>query len=115
MGQAKNSLERMIPWLNDHPKAIGIMKAWPRKVQFDLDKERSPFHIVVGRGEMSLLDGVCGEPDIIVGGDEKALAEVVEGVIDITHPISQGRLFVKRGKISEMTQFNRLIALAKRR
>jgi len=115
VGKAKNRLGQVIPGINDHPKAIGIMKAWPRKVQFDLDEERSPFHIVVSRGEMRLLDGACDEPDIIVGGDEKALAEVVDGVIDITHPISQGRLVVKKGKISEMTHFNRLIALAKRR
>jgi len=115
MGKAKDTLEQMIPGLNDNPKAKGIMKAWPKKLQFDLGDEGSSFHIVVDQEEMQLLEGTCREPDIIVGGDEKALAEVVEGVIDITHPISQGRLVVKKGKISEMTHFNRLIALANRR
>ena len=115
MKRAKDCLEQMIPLLNENPKAVGIMKAWSRKVQFDFDNENSHFHIVVDRGAMRLSDVACGEPDITVTGDEKALAEVVEGVIDITHPISQGRLVVKRGKISEMTHFNRLIAIAKRR
>lgn len=114
MKRAKDCLEQMIPLLNETPKAVRIMKAWPKKVQFDLDNEESPFCISVEGGEMHLLEGAWGEPDIIVNGDGKALADVVEGVMDITHPISQGRLGIKRGKISEMTHFNRILALAKR-
>ena len=114
MVQGKDDLKEIVPLLNLSPKAMEKMKAWPRKVQFELTNETSPFHIVINQGKIDLLEGPCKEPDLIVAGDAKELANVVKGVKDITHPIANGQLVVKKGKISEMTQFNRIVTLAKR-
>ena len=115
MAQGKDDLKGIVPFLNENPKAMELMKVWPRKVQFELDSEASPFHIVIEQNSMSLFDGACKEPDIIVAGDAKEFANVVTGVKDITHPIAHGQLVVKKGKISEMVHFNRIVQLAKRR
>lgn len=109
MGETKKAFEEAIPGINRNNRAIDLMEAFPRVIQFDLDGEEGKIYLVVKKGKMALAEKISGEPDIIVSGETGPFAKVIKGGIDVTHPIARGQLTVKKGKISEMTLLNRIL------
>ncbi|MFQ5875046.1 MAG: hypothetical protein ACE5JL_14795, partial [Dehalococcoidia bacterium] len=64
MGDAQNELKKVIPLLNDNPWAKEILDGWSRTVNFELDGEEAPFHIIVEQGKLRLGEGKAPkEPD----------------------------------------------------
>ena len=116
MGQAQNELKSIISLLNDNPWAKEILDGWPRTINFELEGEEAPFHIIVEEGRIRVGEGTAGkEPDIIVRGDSGEVARVVRRERDITHPMAEGKLWVTKGKLSQLIIFDRILATAKRR
>lgn len=108
MGRGKEELVRIIPYLNNNPKSVELMKVWTKVFQFRLDDDE-PFYITVKRGQMMLEDGLYPDPDLIMVGDAKEFAQVAEGYKDITHPIAHGQLRLSKGKNWELISFSRIL------
>ncbi len=115
METGRSELERVIPALNASPRAKNLMEAWPRIVQFDLEGEAGPFHIIVDKGQMKLGAGVHKAPNIVVAGDTAEFANVILGKKDITHPLLFGQLRLTQGKNMEMITFARILAAITRK
>ena len=115
MGNAKTALEELLPLVNSNRSAKELMGAFPRKIQFELDDEKKPMNMVIAQQQMAMAESIAGEADIVATGDGAELARVIRGEIDITHLIARGTLFIKKGKISEMTLLNRILLSIKRR
>lgn len=109
MGQAREELTKIIPVLNGARKAQGLMNTFSRKIQFDLAGEETSFRIEIEKGQMKLAVDSSGEADIIVTGEAKEFARVINDGVDVTHPIARGHLTITKGKISEMTLLNRIL------
>jgi putative sterol carrier protein len=115
MGETLSEFKKIIPILNSSPKARNLMEAFPRVIQFELDGEERQFFITIKNGQMDLKEGVFDNCDILVKGNTKEFAKVVEGKVDVTHPIAQGHITINKGKVSEMTLLNRILVAIKRR
>lgn len=116
MGEALNELKKVIPLLNDNPRAKEILEGWPRTVNFELDSEGGPFHVIVADGKIRTGEGAAAkEADIVVKGDSREFSRVVRRERDITHPMAEGHLWVTKGKLSQLVIFDRVLATAKRR
>ena len=115
MGKAKTALEELLPLVNSNRSAKELMGAFHRKIQFELDDEKKPMNMVIAQQQMAMAESIAGEADIVATGDGAELARVIRGEIDITHLIARGNLFIKKGKISEMTLLNRILLSIKRR
>jgi putative sterol carrier protein len=115
VGKAKTALEDLIPIVNNSRSAKELMGAFPRKIKFELDGEQKPVYMVIAQQQMATPESIAGEADIVATGDGTELGRVIRGEIDITHLIARGSLFVKKGKISEMTLLNRILLSVKRR
>jgi putative sterol carrier protein len=115
VGQAKTALEELLPLVNNSRSAKELMGAFPRTIQFELDGEQKPIYMVIAQQQMAMAETISGEADIVATGDGAELARVIRGEIDITHLIARGTLFIKKGKISEMTLLNRILWSVKRR
>jgi len=115
MGATRKEFSQLIPLLNDNKSAGVLMEAFNRTIRFDLDGEPTRFFIVIAGNKMGLSEKASGDADIIVSGQTDELARVVRGEIDVTHLIANGNTKISKGKVSEMTLLNRIIAVQKRR
>jgi putative sterol carrier protein len=100
--------------LNESRSARGLMDAFPRTIEFHLEGEEGPFYMTIDGGRMSIAKGAPENSDIVMSGDGSQFVKVVQGKLDVTHTIAQGHMRVTKGKVSEMTLFNRILVAANR-
>jgi len=115
MGDTFNGLSGIAPRLNESRTAKNLMEVFPRTIQFSLQGEESPFFLTISGGQMSVAKGVSDKADLVVAGDTREFAKVVQGKLDVTHPVARGHITVEKGKVSEMTLLNRILWAANRR
>jgi putative sterol carrier protein len=114
MNETRDQLVVAMSHLNESRSARNLMESFPRTVQLNLRGEGRPLHVSFEGGRMAVREGDAAEPHLVVSGDTLEFARVVKGEIDISHPIAQGKLRVEKGKVSEMTLLNRILAITKR-
>src|SRR3989304_3018302 len=106
MGDTFNGLSGIAPRLNESRTAKNLMEVFPRTIQFSLQGEESPFFLTISGGQMSVAKGVSDKADLVVAGDTREFAKVVQGKLDVTHPVARGHITVEKGKVSEMPLLN---------
>ena len=109
MGRVRDELASVIPVLNQNPKAREVVKVLPRTICFDLKGEESKFCVVSTGDQMALQDLVSGEPDVVIYGDADEVAKIVQRKREITHPVAEGKVWVSKGKLSQMILFDRVL------
>jgi putative sterol carrier protein len=115
MGDTLNGLTGLAPRLNENRTAKNLMEVFPRTIQFNLQGEEGPFFLTISGGQMAVAKGVSDKAELVVAGDTREFAKVVQGGLDVTHPIARGHITIERGKVSEMTLLNRILWAANRR
>jgi putative sterol carrier protein len=114
MNHTMRALQSAIPRLNENKAARNLMEAFPRTVQLNLEGEARPLHLVIAGGRMELREGAALSADIVVVGETAEFARVVNGELDVSHPIAHGKLRVEKGKVSDMTLLTRILWSTKR-
>ncbi len=115
MGEAKDELKRIIPLMDNNPRAKEIFEGCHKTVLFELEGEDPSFYISVSEGRVSLGEDIPENVDILLKGSGQELARVVRRERDITHPIAEASLWIEKGKLSQLIIFDRILATAKRR
>ncbi len=105
MGEAKKAVEELLPQLNASKGAMKIMEGWPKAMLLELEGEEKAFYIVIDQGKMSITETLAREPDLVMHGDAKEIAQFFRGDKDITHPLAHGHLRLSRGKSLELVVF----------
>jgi putative sterol carrier protein len=109
MNTTRDALILAVAQLNESKSARNLMESFPRTVQLNLDGEGKTLHITIERGRIALREGSAAEPHLVISGDTNEFARVVNGELDVSHPIAHGKLRVEKGKVSEMTLLNRIL------
>lgn len=115
MGAGKEELTKTIARAAESRRARQRAVDWNTVIQFELDGEEKPFCLIFNDGLGTVRDGPHIKPDIVVTGNTQDLARVATGDVSITHPISQGKMKVARGKFLELIRLERVIVDARKR
>ena len=114
MNETRDQLVIAMAQLNESRAAQNLMESFPRTVQLNLQGEGKSLHVSFDGGRMAVREGDAAAPHIVVTGDTREFARVVRGEIDVSHPIARGQLRIEKGKVSDMTLLNRILAMTKR-
>ena len=114
MGVTYDEFLELASRLNESRSARNLMETYPRAIEFYLDGEEGPFYMTIDGGRMSIAKGVPQKSDIVMSGDGSQFVRVVQGKLDVTHTLAQGHMRVTKGKVSDLTQFNRILVAANR-
>ncbi len=118
MGQAKESLLKMVEKINENPKAQAVFVTniagkeinWEMSFQFNLDNEAS-FYLAVKDQKAIISEGTKSEAEIIMSGDPNAIVRICEGKGDFTHAISREQITVEKGKVMDVIRLTRAITI----
>ena len=118
MGQAKESLMKIIEKMNSNPKARAVFITnvagknvdWEMTFQFNLDKDEQ-FFLDVKNQAVNLSEGIKFDAMIVMSGESKAIERICEGKGDFTHAISREQITVEKGKVMDVIRFTRAITI----
>ena len=118
MGQAKDSLSKIIDKLNTIPKAQAVFVTnisgndvdWEMSFQFNLDGE-DPFYLIVKDRTGIISDGTKATAVIVMSGESDAIVRICEGKGDSTHAISREQITVENGKVMDVIRLTRAITI----
>ena len=118
MGQAKDSLSKIIEKLNTIPKAQAVFVTnisgndvdWEMSFQFNLDGE-DPFYLIVKDRTGIISDGTKATAVIVMSGESDAIVRICEGKGDFTHAISREQITVENGKVMDVIRLTRAITI----
>lgn len=121
MGQAKESLIKIVEKMNKNPKAKDIFVTnvagkdtdWEMSFQFNLNNQ-DPFFLEVKNRKLKLSNGVKSDAIVLMSGDPTAIVRICEGKGDFTHAISREEITVEKGKVIEVIRLTRAITTALR-
>lgn len=88
--------------------------SWSTVLQFTLDGEERPFHLIIQNGRLTFRFGRHPRPITCIEGSATAFAPVARGEVDITHPVAHGELRVTRGDWFDALNFSKAVAAVKR-
>ena len=109
MGIAKEELSHAIPILNQNSRAKEMIGVLPKVIQFSLEGEEKAFSLVVEGDQLILDDTAKGNPEIIVSGDAGEVAKIFSREREITHPVAEGKVWISKGKLSQMIILDRVL------
>ncbi|MFX1358240.1 MAG: hypothetical protein ACFFA8_13295 [Promethearchaeota archaeon] len=118
MGQAKESLIKIIEKLNQSSKAKDVFVTnvagkdvdWEMSFQFNLDNE-NPFYLEVRNRKVTLSDGIKPDAIIVMSGDNNSIVKICDGKGDFTHAISREEISVEKGKVMDVIRLTRAITI----
>ena len=118
MGQAKESLMKIIEKMNSNPKARAVFITnvagknvdWEMTFQFNLDKDEQ-FFLDVKNQAVNLSEGIKFDAMIVMSGESKAIERICEGKGDFTHAISREQITVEKGKVMDVIRLTRAITI----
>ena len=121
MGQAKESLIKIVEKMNNNAKAKDIFVTnvagkdtdWEMSFQFNLNNQ-DPFFLEVKNRKLKLSNGVKSDAIVLMSGDPTAIVRICEGKGDFTHAISREEITVEKGKVIEVIRLTRAITTALR-
>ena len=114
MGKAKDDLFWLAQRAEGNPRVQRTIETWTAAIQFNLRGEPQPLTLLVGGGGLKAIVGPHIKPTIVVTGQAKALAPVLTGDLDITHPIARGEIEIARGSYNDLLNLSRIALAAKR-
>lgn len=112
MGDALEAVKKAVGQINASEKAKYVITAWDAAIEFDLDGEDGPFHLLVKDAKIELAGGAAADPLVAVKGAADAVAKAARGEIDITHPVQRGQLKLAKGKMIDLIRYNRAVQAA---
>ena len=118
MGQAKESLMKIIEKMNSNPKARAVFITnvagknvdWEMTFQFNLDNDEQ-FFLDVKNQAVNLSEGIKFDAMIVMSGESKAIERICEGKGDFTHAISREQITVEKGKVMDVIRLTRAITI----
>jgi hypothetical protein len=118
MGEAKESIGKIIEKMNQNPKAQAVFVTniagkdidWEMSFQFKLENE-NPFYIDIKNRKAILKDGINPEAIILMTGNSEAIVRICEGKGDFTHAISREQITVEKGKVMDVIRLTRAITI----
>ena len=118
MGQAKESLMKIIEKMNSNPKALAVFITnvagknvdWEMTFQFNLDNDEQ-FFLDVKNQAVNLSEGIKFDAMIVMSGESKAIERICEGKGDFTHAISREQITVEKGKVMDVIRLTRAITI----
>ncbi len=118
MGQAEESLMKIIEKMNSNPKALAVFITnvagknvdWEMTFQFNLDKDEQ-FFLDVKNQAVNLSEGIKFDAMIVMSGESKAIERICEGKGDFTHAISREQITVEKGKVMDVIRLTRAITI----
>ena len=118
MGQAKESLTKIVEKMNTNPKAQAVFVTniagkdvhWEMCFQFNLDNDK-PFYLEIKNKKAYLSEGTNTDADIVISGDPNAIVRICEGKGDFTHAISREQITIEKGKVMDVIRLTRAITI----
>ena len=118
MGQAKESLTKIVEKMNTNPKAQAVFVTniagkdvnWVMSFQFNLDDEES-FFLEIKDQKAYISEGTKQDAEIVISGDPNAIVRICEGKGDFTHAISREQITVKKGQVMDVIRLTRAITI----
>jgi len=118
MGQAEESLMKIIEKMNSNPKARAVFITnvagknvdWEMTFQFNLDNDEQ-FFLDVKNQAVNLSEGIKFDAMIVMSGESKAIERICEGKGDFTHAISREQITVEKGKVMDVIRLTRAITI----
>jgi len=118
MGLASENLGKIIEKMNSNKKAQMVFVTdvggksvdWEINFQFNLDNE-DPFYVEIKERKIKLAQGTKIDAEIVMSGDNNAIARICEGRGDFTHAISRERITVEKGKVMDVIRLTRAITI----
>jgi hypothetical protein len=115
MGVARDAVMALAEAGDPRGRLARQLGTWNTILEFTLDGEEGPFHLVVQDGRLTFRPGRHPRPVTCIEGRAAAFAPVALGEIDITHPIARGDLRVTRGDWFDALNFSKAVAAVKRK
>ena len=118
MGQAKDSLSKIIQKLITIPKAQAVFVTnisgkdvnWEMSFQFNLDGEE-PFYLIVKDRKALISNGTKADAIIVMSGESDAIVRICKGKGDFTHAISREQITVEKGRVMDVIRLTRAITI----
>lgn len=118
MGQAKDTLSKIIEKLNRIPKAQAVFVTniagkdvdWEMIFQFKLENE-DPFFLEIKNRKATLREGTKLDANVVMSGSSEAIVKICEGKGDFTHAISREQITVEKGKVMDVIRLTRAITI----
>ena len=118
MGQAKDTLSKMIEKLNTIPKAQAVFVTniagkdvdWEMIFQFKLENE-DPFFLEIKNRKATLREGTKLDANVVMSGSSEEIVKICEGKGDFTHAISREQITVEKGKVMDVIRLTRAITI----
>lgn len=118
MGTAKKQLANILEKMNTIEKAKSIFVTniggedvdWEMSYQLNLDNEE-PFYVEIKDRTATISEGTKTDAQVIMSGDNEAIARICQGKGDFTHAISREQIKVEQGKIMDIIRLTRAITL----
>lgn len=115
MGRAREAVAALAAAGDPDGRLARQLGAWNTVLEFALEGEEGPFHVVVRQGQLTFRPGRHPQPTTRIEGRATALEPVARGEIDITHPLAHGELRLTRGDWFDALNFSKAIAAVRRR
>ncbi len=118
MGQAKESLRKIVKKLNTIPKAQAVFITniagkdvdWEMSFQFNLDNE-DLFFLEIKNRKAIISEGTKSGAIIVMSGNSDVIVKICEGKGDFTHAISREQITVEKGKVMDVIRLTRAITI----
>ncbi len=109
MGEGKELLRKAVELMNSNEKSQERMRGWKAIIQFELEGEEGPFHLVfAGQDQTKFVDGPYEDPTVILRSDTDTLVKIYSGKEDIVEAFFTKKLRVE-GPLPEAQKFQGII------
>lgn len=110
MGEARDAVAALTAAGDPGGRLARQLGQWTTVLEFALEGEEGPFHLVVQNGRLTLRPGRHPQPVTRIEGQAESFAPVARGDLDITHAIASGALRVTRGDWFDALNFSKAVA-----
>ncbi|MFQ6124211.1 MAG: SCP2 sterol-binding domain-containing protein [Candidatus Heimdallarchaeota archaeon] len=109
MGEGKELLRKAVELINTNEKSKERMSGWKAIIQFELEGEKGPFHLVFkGQNQTDFVDSSHEAPTVTLRSDTNTIAKIYKGEEDIVEAFFAKKLRVE-GPLPEAQKFQGII------
>ncbi len=88
-------LSRLVAETTSAPRAQRVLGNLSMVVQFNVSDAELASFLAVASQQLRSARGIHPKPTVFIDGEAGELVKVLQGGVDITHPLSQGKITVK--------------------